>query len=108
MTAATFASDTRLRPFTAWRAVRALQANPEDTSQIFVIFHALRGRSGIRNFRRFKASATGRAILAEGRVLLDTLNGQAALAAMPEGSVGRAYLDFMTRENLTAAGLVQA
>lgn len=108
MSAAGFASDTRLRPLTAWRAVRALQADPEDTSQIFVIFQALRGRSGIRNFRRFRASATGRRILAERRALLETLSDQAALAALPQGSVGRAYLDFMTRENLSAAGLVQA
>ena len=80
----------------------------EDTRQIFVIFRALRGRSGIRIFRRFAASATGRRILAERRVLLDTLKDSAALGRLPQGSVGRSYQDFMDSENLSAAGLVEA
>lgn len=102
------AIDTRLRPLVAIRAVRALFANPEDTSQIFVIFRALRGRSGIHLFERFRASATGKRILAERRDLLAVLRDQAYLATLPAGSVGRAYLDFMARENLTPEGLVMA
>ncbi len=100
--------DTRLRPLEAIRAVRALMADPEDTSQIFTIFRAMRGRSGIRAFRRFAASPTGAKVLAERRRLLDTLNDRAALAALPAGSMGRAYYDFMETEKLTADGLVQA
>ena len=108
MPAAAFATDTRLHPLTAIRAVRALQANPEDTSQIFVIFRALRGRSGVRLFRRFAASPTGQAILREQRDLLGVLANRAALGAMPDGSMGRAYFDFMEQEKLTADGLVMA
>jgi ubiquinone biosynthesis protein COQ4 len=108
MPAAAFATDTRLRPLTAIRAVRALMADPEDTSQIFVIFRALRGRSGVRLFRRFAASPTGQAILREQRDLLAVLENRPALAALPEGSVGRAYFDFMEQEKLTADGLVTA
>jgi ubiquinone biosynthesis protein COQ4 len=108
MNAVTSAIDTRLHPLTAIRAVRALQRNPEDTSQIFVIFRALRGRSGIKAFNRFAATATGRQVLAERRQLLPRLEDNAALAALPEGSVGRAYHDFMARENLSANGLVAA
>ncbi|HEY4078471.1 MAG TPA: Coq4 family protein [Rhizomicrobium sp.] len=108
MSATTFATDTRLRPLTAIRAVRALKANPEDTSQIFVIFRALRGRSGEHIFRRFAASPTGQTILREKRNLLPMLENRAALAALPNGSMGRAYLDFMEQENLSAAGLVAA
>ena len=106
MTAA--AIDTRLHPLTALRAVRALMADPEDTRQIFVIFKALRGKSGIKTFQRFIASDTGKRIVAEKRALLDTLNDRTALAQLPEGSMGRAYFDFMERENLTADGLVAA
>lgn len=102
------AIDTRLHPLTALRAVRALMANPEDTRQIFVIFKALRGKSGIRTFARFQASAMGRAILADRRVLLNTLNDRAALSQLPDGSMGRAYFTFMERESLTADGLVTA
>jgi ubiquinone biosynthesis protein COQ4 len=100
--------DTRLRPLEAIRAVRALMANPEDTSQIFTIFRAMRGRSGLVAFRRFAASPTGKAVLAQCRRLLDTLNDRATLSALPAGSMGRAYSDFMETENLTADGLVQA
>jgi ubiquinone biosynthesis protein COQ4 len=108
MTDIPFANDTRLRPLTAIRAVRALLANGEDTSQIFVIFRALRGKSGIKTFQSFKASPTGEAVLRERRSLLAALENRQALAALPAGSVGRVYFDFMEAENLSANGLVQA
>lgn len=104
----TTAIDTRLRPLAALAALRALKANPGDTRQVFVIFRALRGKSGLKAFARFKASAAGKRVLAERRVLLDRLTDTAALAALPDGSMGRAYLHFMQSENLTAAGLVEA
>ena len=102
------ASDTRLRPLEAVRAVRRLFANPGDTRQIFAIFRAMRGRSGIRAFRRFAASPTGAAVLRQRRRLLDSLTDRATLAALAQGSVGRFYFDFMEDENLSAEGLVQA
>lgn len=105
---ATSAIDTRLHPLVALQAMRRLKANPDDTSQVFVIFRALRGKSGLRSFQRFKNSAVGRAVLAERRVLTDRLTDTDALAALPEGSVGHTYLHFMQNENLTAAGLVNA
>src|SRR5258708_4250833 len=101
------ASDTRLRPLEAIRSVRRLFATG-DTREIFVIFRALRGRSGVRAFRRFSASPTGALVLRERRHLLNTLTDRAHLAALPQGSVGRAYFDFMEEENLSADGLVQA
>jgi ubiquinone biosynthesis protein COQ4 len=103
-----FANDTRLHPLTAIRAVRALFANGEDTRQIFVIFRALRGRSGIRAFRRFLADPIGARILRDRPSLLASLEDRNALAALPEGSVGRTYFDFMESEKLSANGLVQA
>ncbi len=102
------ASDTRLHPLTAIRAVRTLMANPGDTRQIFVIFRAMRGRSGMKCFQRFRASPTGQAVLADRCVLLDVLNDRASLSRLPEGSMGRAYFEFMEAENLSANGLVQA
>lgn len=108
MNAAASATDTRLHPIVAIRAVRALFANPEDTRQIFVIFRALRGRSGIKVFERFCASANGRRILGERRDLLAVLEDRELLRGLPDGSVGRAYLAFMEEENLSADGLVTA
>lgn len=100
--------DTRLRPFDAIRAVRRLLANPEDTAQVFAIFRAMRGKSGLRVFRRFAASATGAQVIRERRRLLDTLSDRTRLQALPEGSFGRSYFDFMEQEQLTAEGLVAA
>src|SRR5436190_14484723 len=98
------ASDTRLRPLEAIRSVSRLFATG-DTREIFAIFRALRGRSGVRAFRRFAASHTGSAVLGERRRLLDTLTNRASLSALPQGSVGRGYFDFMEEENLSADGL---
>jgi len=102
------AMDTRLRPFEAINAVRRLLNNPEDTSQVFIIFRAMRGRSALRTFRRFAASTTGASVLRERRSLLATLENKDAMMQHPAGSVGRAYVDFMEGQNLTADGLVQA
>lgn len=100
--------DTGFRPFAAIRAVRRLQANPEDTSQVFTIFRAMRGKSGLKAFRRFAASPTGARVIAEKRRLLDSLSDRAGLTALPADSVGRRYFAFMEKEKLTAEGLVQA
>jgi ubiquinone biosynthesis protein COQ4 len=100
--------DTRLRPFEALRAVRRLLAHPDDTAQVFAIFRAMRGKSGLRAFRRFAASATGAQVLRERRRLLDTLSDRARLAALPAASMGRRYFEFMEQEQLTADGLVAA
>ena len=99
--------DTSLRPLEAVRAVRRL-FRTGDTREVFAVFRALRGKSGLRAFRRFAASPTGARVLSERRCLLDRLNDRAALRALPAGSVGRAYFDFMQEEQLTAEGLVQA
>jgi ubiquinone biosynthesis protein COQ4 len=98
--------DTRLRPLEAVKAVRRLLANPEATEEVFVILRAMRGRSGIALFRRFTQSPMGIRILKEKRGLFAALSDTMALAAMPEGSLGREYHRFMASENLSAVGLV--
>ena len=100
--------DTRLHPIQAWRAFRRLMANPGDTREVFTIFRALRGASGLQSFRRFAGSASGAGLLARRPSLIASLNDRAALARLPEGSMGRAYLAFMEEENLSADGLVEA
>ena len=104
--AATF--DPPFRPLTALRAVGRLLANPEDTRQVFEVMAALRGRNGSRLFAKFAKSPVGAAVLADRRRLLDVLEDQAALGALPGGSFGRVYLAFMQAQQLSAAGLVEA
>ena len=100
------AAATRLRPFEAVKAVRRLMANPDATEEVFAILRAMRGRSGIRLFDRFRKSRMGARILQERRSLFDTLADNAALMALPEGSLGRTYQRFMAAENLSPQGLV--
>jgi ubiquinone biosynthesis protein COQ4 len=100
------AADTRLHPIVALRAMRALLRDAEDTRQVFLLLDALRGKTSLRQFARFRASDTGHAVLAERRQLLDRLSDRAALAALPVDSFGRAYLEFVAEENLSAEGLV--
>lgn len=100
--------DTRLHPIAALRAVRKLIRNREDTRQVFLLIEALRGKTGQRQFERFKNCPEGRDLLSRRPDLLAALSDRAALAQMPPGSLGRTYYDFMTSENLSAEGLVEA
>jgi ubiquinone biosynthesis protein COQ4 len=101
-------TSTHLHPISAIRAMRNLRRNREDTRQAFLLMDALRGKTTLRQFARFRQTETGRAVLAEGRRLLDRLNDRQSLAALPPGTLGRAYCEFMASENLSAAGLVEA
>ena len=98
----------RIRPLAAWRAVRALLRNPDDTKRVFNVIDALSGRSGERLFERFRATPSGARILAERRDLLASLRDRERLLALPPGSLGRSYAEFMGREKISAEGLVEA
>jgi ubiquinone biosynthesis protein COQ4 len=98
----------RIRPLAALRAMRRLLKDKEDTSQVFVITSSLRGKSALRGAQRLRRSESGCAALAGKRSLLPVLCDRDALAAHPPGSFGRAYYDFVTRENISAEGLVEA
>ncbi len=100
-------SRNAVRPFAAARALRRLIGNPDDTQQVFAIVDALKGRQTERGLRRFAATELGRQVLAERRHLIDTLNDRAALAALPRGTLGREYHEFLAEQNLTAAGLAE-
>jgi ubiquinone biosynthesis protein COQ4 len=82
--------------------------NREDTHQVFLLIEALRGKTTLRQFARFRQTEIGRAVLGERRRLLDRLSDRASLAALPAGTLGHAYYDFMAAENLSAEGLVAA
>ncbi len=104
----TEAKKRRIRPIEAWRAMRILLRDKEDTAQVFRFVTALTGNSQHKGFERFRTSETGRRILSENRQLLTALSDRNALAKCPEGSLGRAYLDFVYGHDLSADGLVAA
>lgn len=101
-------TDTRLHPIAALRAIRNLLHKQGDTRQVFLVIDALRGKTTVRQLARFRRSEFGRAALADHRCLLDRLKDRQSLAALPAGTLGRAYYDFMSTENLTADMLIEA
>lgn len=98
----------RIRPIVAARAIRATFANPEDTKQVFKVIEALQGPALMRTHRRLRQSETGRRLLRTRPNLLEQLCDRDRLAALPEGSLGRAYVEFVDSEGITADGLVEA
>lgn len=97
-----------VRPFHALLSVWRLIRNKEDTRQVFEIVQSLSGRSGKRLFGRFAKTDYGQRVLKEPVKLEEVLGDREALRRLPEGSLGRAYLDFMEGEDLTPDGLLDA
>lgn len=93
------------RPLKAWRHFQNLLADKEDTEQVFHIIAALRGRAFRNVASKFWHSEKGQRLLATNERLIDILDDHDTLKQLPAGTVGRAYVDFMEREGLSAAGL---
>lgn len=98
----------RIRPLAALRGVRALIQDPDDTTKVFEILRALSGNSIGRNFRRFRRTEHAETLLAARPDLMSLLSDRERLLALPVGSLGRTYAEFMAREEISADGLVDA
>ena len=90
----------------AWRDLRALIADPDDTDLAMSLMYALGRREFERHFQRFAACPGGRALLAERPSLLAALSDREALARMPDASLGRAYLAYLERNGFAPDGLL--
>jgi ubiquinone biosynthesis protein COQ4 len=101
------ASPFQFKPFTALNAMGKLIANKEDTAQVFVIMRALSGRSIPKGYLRLLGEPDGGRIALEAEELSKRLDDHDALRTLPEGSVGRTYLAFVEREDLSAEGLAE-
>ena len=75
-----------VKPLQAWRSVRALIADPDNTGEVFKIIEALKGGSLARAVARLGATTEGRELLDRKPDILPLLNDRRALRAMPEGS----------------------
>lgn len=104
----TRSSSPRTRPLVALRALRALSADPDDLPQVFTIIDSLPGRAPERMMTRMRASEEGRRLLATKPDLAERLADRAALRALPEGTLGRAYAELADREGITPQGIVDA
>ena len=102
----TAAPHNRRRPILAARALKRLIADPERTEEVFVILQHLSGNALQRSYARFAEQPTRLAWL--DRSMVPVLSDREQLRALPAGSLGRAYLEFVETENLSADGLVEA
>jgi ubiquinone biosynthesis protein COQ4 len=93
----------------AGKALRALtlqQGNVLDAT--YTVVDALGGMCEERLFLRFVKDPEGRRLLAERPDLPRTLSDHKALAALPEGTFGRAYADVCIRAGINSMALVEA
>ena len=91
----------------AFRALRKLLADNNDTAQVFIIMRSLNGPAAGRMFQRLLRSADG-ARLAYRRVeLADRLSDPAFIASFAPGTVGAVYREFLEQTGYSAAGLVE-
>ena len=97
---------SRIKPFKAWKHMKKLLADKDDTKQAFQVIAALNGNSTLRSFQRFMASKNGPALLARRADLPALLDDRAKLKDLPKDSVGHAYVTFMEREGLSVSGLI--
>ena len=96
----------RIKPIQAGLAISRLLRDPDDTGQVFKILEALRGDSLSRALRRMRNDKRGQKLLEEQPNIVNALNDREALAMLPEGSIGKAYYDFVHAEGLSADGLI--
>lgn len=92
-------------PRRALAAARILASDPDDLPKVFTVIESLSGDTLERIARRLRKSAAGQRLLVERPDIVGRLADRDALAHLPEGSLGRAYLAFVERENISADGI---
>lgn len=96
----------KFRPLKALRHFRKLIKDKEDTEQVFHIFENLPRKGFMDDARAFVESDLGKRLMESEPYLPDLLDDHSWIDELPEGTVGHAYVTFMRREGLSAAGLV--
>ncbi len=102
---------TRRRHKPDWRrgleALRKLMDDPDSTKYAFELVDAVDPDANERHLGRLRKHPQGRRLLEEHRRLADLLCDRETLVRMPEGSFGRAYLEFIEKNHLDPAGLIE-
>lgn len=89
----------------ALKALRRLIADKDDTGQVFEIMNALSGSSIKRGYDKLLDHPHGGVAAYERPELADLLQDREMLKALPDGSLGRAYLAFIEEQDFSAYGL---
>jgi len=91
----------------AFRSLRKLLNDKEDTGQVFEIMRALNGSSTAKAYHRLLTSEQGGRIAYERAEFARLLMDDAWLDSLPDGSVGAAYRNFIRSEQISAEGLIE-
>lgn len=89
----------------AFRAMRALLADPNDTIQVFRVMSALNSGTSAKNYRRLLETPEGGRVAFKQIELVDLLTDQTFLARFKPGTVGATYRAFLERTGYSADGL---
>ncbi len=98
----------KFRPLHALLSSLKLIANKDDTRQVFEVVTALSRDSGRKLFTRFIGTPYGRRVVTEPVNLEEILGDFPRLRALPAGTFGKAYVDFMDEAGFTPQGLIDA
>jgi len=101
-------SHLQLQPRRAFQAARILASDPDDLPQVFTIIESLSADTLHRIASRMQKSEAGRRLIENRPDIVARLADRAALAKLPEGSLGRTYLAFVEREKISAEGIRDA
>ena len=100
--------DNRVKPIKAIKAIIALSKDNEDTTQVFHVIDALKGRSDRKYFKIFSKSEIGKKVLKNRVHLVDTLKDKETLCKLPKNTLGYKYYEFIYKENLSPEELINA
>lgn len=89
----------------AWRALRTLLADSDDTHQAFLIMRALNADTPARQYRKLLETPGGGRIAYKRTELSELFSQPGFLSGFASGTVGAAYRDFLGRTGYTAMGL---
>ncbi|HZZ68714.1 MAG TPA: Coq4 family protein [Phenylobacterium sp.] len=96
------------RPLKAFGHFRKLIADKEDTAQVFYMGECLPSSRFKAAAKAFCESELGTSLMDSQSYLPDILDDHDTLCSLPADSVAHAYVAFMRKEGLSAAGLVEA
>jgi ubiquinone biosynthesis protein COQ4 len=85
-----------------------LLRDPDDLPQVFTLIESMSGTSPHRLYLGLKRSPTGARLLRDKPDIVPLLSDRAALRALPDGSLGRTYLEFVESEGISPQGIREA
>lgn len=91
----------------AFRALRKLLANGDDTTQVFVIMRALNAGSTPKGYERLLRTRGGGRLAYERVELAERFSDPAFIASFAPDTVGAAYRRFLEETGYSAAGLAE-